>query len=184
MDELNPYELASHLTKVTGVKWEVPSVSRLNDDYTEVSCYTFPGLLSVIVRRGKDGGNVILWRYGLSISHPEGRTSEHKDEPYIYITDGGTADIAAGLAQIGTAQAETLVHEIMNQPTRFTTSEANEFCPKLLMIYEKAIVGINGGLPISVITTLSAQATEARSLAYAGGCSLDPFVNAFLKRTK
>lgn len=99
MGDLTSYELASHLTSITGAKWEVSNVSRLNDDYVEANCYTLPGLLSVIVRREKDSGNVILWRYGLSISHPEGRISEHKDEPYIYITSGGTADTIEAAAK-------------------------------------------------------------------------------------
>lgn len=97
-----------------------------------------------------------------------------------------TLYIAAAMvaAQIGTTTAAVPVENIRGEPTRFSDSEAAEMCPKLLGFYEQAIAVGNAGLPQVMITKAAMQATEARSLAQAGGCELKPFVRAFLKQSK
>jgi hypothetical protein len=95
-----------------------------------------------------------------------------------------TIALALVATQIGSASAQIPVENVMPEPGRFTQSQAAVMCSQLLEHYTKALAIMSAHMPGQFTTAAVGQAAEARALAFAGGCPVKPFVDAYMAQTK
>lgn len=105
MNESN-VDVLTALESATGLKWERCHYPTVSKDVDGWQAYTDSGILRVCKVPRKDEvieETAVDWRWTASRSedHPEGRRSEHRETPYLYLTGSGiaeTPEAAAGAA--------------------------------------------------------------------------------------